>query len=104
MTHRPNNKYGENIFMMWSSNPNALPTPEEVCKKWYDEIQLYDFTKEAAEHKTGHFTQMIWKESLEMGIAMAKSKKDGKTFVVANYNPKGNYIGQFQLNVPEPIK
>lgn len=104
MTHRPDCMYGENIFMMWSSDPSALPTAREVCKKWYDEINDYNFTLESRTLKAGHFTQMIWKESTNMGIAIAKGKHSGKTYVVANYNPKGNFIGKFLSNVPKPIK
>lgn len=104
MTHRPDNKYGENIFMMWSSDPSSVPTAKEVCKKWYDEIENYNFTAETrGPIKSGHFTQMVWKESKEMGIGMAKGK-NGKTYVVANYNPKGNFIGKFINNVPKPLK
>lgn len=105
MMHRSDGKYGENIFMMWSSDPSATPTAKDVCKKWYDEINDYNFTMESRtkELKAGHFTQMIWKESNEFGIAMVKGK-NGKTYVVANYNPKGNFIGQFINNVPRPVK
>ena len=50
----------------------------------------------------GHFTQVVWKGSEEMGVAKAKSST-GKILVVANYSPAGNIIGQFAENVP-PVK
>jgi hypothetical protein len=50
---------------------------------------------------SGHFTQMIWKDSQELGMGLARSK-NGRVIVVANYNPRGNYIGQFAVNVPRP--
>ena len=37
-----------------------------------------------------------------MGIAKAKTK-NGKVIVVANYEPAGNWIGQYKDNVPPPI-
>ena len=44
---------------------------------------------------------MIWKESKELGMGMARSK-NGRTLIVANYHPRGNYIGKFAENVPRP--
>lgn len=46
----------------------------------------------------GHFTQIVWKDSKEFGIAKALGS-DGSTYVVANYEPAGNYIGQYDKNV-----
>lgn len=51
--------------------------------------------------KIGHFTQVVWKDTKELGIAKATGKKGG-TYVVANYNPSGNFIGKFSENVPKP--
>ena len=50
---------------------------------------------------TGHFTQVIWKASKNLGIAKARSSS-GKIIVVANYEPAGNFIGQYVQNVPPP--
>ena len=49
----------------------------------------------------GHFTQVVWKNSKKLGIGKAKNK-NGKTIVVANYEPAGNWIGQYKDNVPAP--
>lgn len=49
----------------------------------------------------GHFTQVVWKGSREIGVGKARSK-DGKILVVANYRPAGNVIGRFSENVPAP--
>lgn len=48
--------------------------------------------------QTGHFTQVVWKGSKELGIAKANSAS-GKCYIVANYNPAGNMLGAFQQNV-----
>jgi len=50
---------------------------------------------------SGHFSQMVWKNSTELGMAMARDHT-GKVIVVANYNPHGNFIGQFRQNVFAP--
>lgn len=99
--HRPNTQYGENIFYLWTSDPNTKVTAKEVCKNWYDEIKDYSFASEPRQMKAGHFTQMVWKSTTEMGMAYARGKS-GKIFVVANYSPRGNCIGQFTSNVPRP--
>ena len=43
----------------------------------------------------------MWKKSKKMGIAKARTSK-GKIIVVANYEPAGNWIGQYSANVPPP--
>ena len=43
---------------------------------------------------------MIWKDTKEMGIYRARTKDGLKIYVVANYNPKGNWIGDFLKQVP----
>lgn len=49
---------------------------------------------------TGHFTQVVWRDTEEMGVAFAKH--GNKLYVVANYYPPGNYQGRFNENVPPP--
>jgi len=49
----------------------------------------------------GHFTQLVWKSSREVGIGRAQSR-DGKWFVVANFFPAGNFIGHNAENVFPP--
>jgi len=49
----------------------------------------------------GHFTQLVWKSSSEVGIGRAQSR-DGKWFVVANFFPAGNFIGRNAENVFPP--
>lgn len=50
----------------------------------------------------GHFTQLIWASSCDIGIGIARSRT-GKVMVVANYRPPGNISGQFQENVLPPL-
>ena len=49
----------------------------------------------------GHFTQVVWKSSKELGVGKATSRS-GRIYVVANYYPPGNYQGQFAQNVLPP--
>ncbi|XP_058055283.1 uncharacterized protein LOC131206645 [Anopheles bellator] len=100
LVHRSNSQYGENIFCSWSStNTNVTVSGREPVENWYSEIDIHVFGKEPATLKTGHFTQVVWKDCRELGVGMARNRS-GQVFVVANYDPPGNYIGSFAKNVP----
>ncbi|XP_053664472.1 uncharacterized protein LOC128713635 [Anopheles marshallii] len=103
LVHRSNSAYGENIFCSWSSSITAgssmIVSGREPVENWYSEIDLHVFGKEPATLKTGHFSQVVWKDSRELGVGLARNRS-GQVFVVANYDPPGNYIGSFAKNVP----
>ncbi|OWF46342.1 uncharacterized protein LOC110455840 isoform X2 [Mizuhopecten yessoensis] len=91
---------GENIAMKWTSGPDNY-TGQEVTDQWYSEVKMYTFGKEPTSTGTGHFTQVVWKGSDEIGVGKARTK-DGKILVVANYRPAGNMTGSFRENVLPP--
>jgi uncharacterized protein YkwD len=101
MCHRANNPWGENIFCVYSSDLTHVPSARDAIKEWYDEVKKHSFGVESVNHGTLHFTQVVWKNCTDLGFAMAKNNK-GETYVVANYSPRGNYVGQFVDNVPRP--
>lgn len=70
----------------------------EPVDKWYEEISLHNFNSEPTDLRSGHFTQVVWKGSRELGVGMAKSR-NGQIFVVSRYHPPGNYVGSFRVNV-----
>ncbi|BFF95585.1 Golgi-associated plant pathogenesis-related protein 1 [Drosophila madeirensis] len=98
MEHRPNPKYGENIFLSGGMDV----TGDLPVDMWYREINSYNFDKAEFTPTSGHFTQLIWKGCKEMGSGVAR--KADRTWVVCNYNPPGNVVGQFKDNVPRKIK
>jgi uncharacterized protein YkwD len=87
------NVYGENIF--WGSSA-AFYHPLDASTSWYDEKKDYRYrTIDPNDwHETGHYTQMIWKDTREMGVGVAICP-DGAIIVVANYYPAGNVIGRY---------
>ncbi|ALC40150.1 CG16995 [Drosophila busckii] len=93
MEHRQNSGYGENIY--WSSG--AKRTGADTVQSWYDEIKLYDWSRPAFRSGTGHFTQLVWKDSTELGVGLAT--RGNEMYVVCNYNPPGNYANRFAANV-----
>lgn len=84
--------FGENVY--WNTDMPAGSRPAEA---WYSEIKDYNFKKLEGQKGTGHFTQLIWKSSKYVGIAL-ESGKNG-FYVVANYFPPGNVVGRFPDNI-----
>jgi hypothetical protein len=67
---------------------------------WYGESTAYDFAAPGFSTKTGHFTQVVWRSSRELGCA--KASCGGLDFWVCRYSPAGNVAGAFPANVPKP--
>ena len=90
-----NGKYiGENLFFGY----NAGYLGHVPVETWYKEIEKYDFTKGEFTSGTGHFTQVVWKSSEQIGCGVACGSND-YCYVTCNYYPGGNYLGQFKTNV-----
>ena len=71
-----------------------------MTNEFYNEINNYNFNKAQCEINASRFTQLIWKNSKEVGFGIAKSKS-GKFYCVANYYPPGNLLGEYKENVQE---
>uniref|UniRef100_A0A673NBK4 SCP domain-containing protein n=1 Tax=Sinocyclocheilus rhinocerous TaxID=307959 RepID=A0A673NBK4_9TELE len=72
---------------------------KEAVDSWYSEIKDYNFNTPGHQPKTGHFTQVVWKSSTELGVGLAT---DGNTvYVVGQYKPAGNITnaGYYEQNV-----
>lgn len=90
---RDRNGHGENLY--WYSASTNTPM-SDASKSWYDEIEFYRYRKCCGPNfsATGHYTQMIWHSTTAVGIGVAVSSR-GETYVVARYNPTGNWQGEF---------
>ena len=71
-----------------------------ATNSWYREIKDYDYSGNFSV-ETGHFTQLVWRSTKEVGFGKTIDK-NGKSFVVANYFPCGNTPGTFDFNVLRP--
>ncbi|WP_299880776.1 CAP domain-containing protein [uncultured Cocleimonas sp.] len=109
MIHRPNQSggqfqqiHGENLF--WAS-PEEFSGgvkkiqrfhPTEVVKAWAEEANFYDYQNNRCQpgQDCGHFTQMVWHESQQVGCAKAICP-DKSQIWACNYHPRGNYIGEW---------
>ena len=112
MLHRPNYQgeydsemflqlHGENLF--WASAKKLANgseklqqfSPIEVVEAWAVEENDYDYRTNTCQpgQDCGHFTQMIWHESQQVGCAKAICA-DKSQIWACNYHPRGNYIGE----------
>lgn len=71
----------------------------EATDSWYDEIESYNFNYPGFSMDTGHFTQVVWKGSNKLGVGFALTGDGRSLYVVAQYSPPRNYMGQFGKNV-----
>ncbi|CAF3325755.1 unnamed protein product [Rotaria socialis] len=73
-------------------------TGKEMTEAWYGECNKYDYrNRQSYQPGTGHFTQIIWKDSREVGFARAHG--ESMNFAVVMYYPAGNFLGEFDKNV-----
>ncbi|HXG29816.1 MAG TPA: CAP domain-containing protein, partial [Nevskiales bacterium] len=92
--HRPDSPYGQNIA--WFAGERLKPT--DVVDYWGNEIEYYDYEKNACleESECRHYTQIVWKDSREVGCASAWGQHPQygvQEFWVCNYSPPGNVEG-----------
>ncbi|XP_053664095.1 uncharacterized protein LOC128713264 [Anopheles marshallii] len=96
LEHRSNNKYGENLYAAFGK---SQVSGADAVDSWYDEIKCYTFGVPNPSNfsQVGHFTQVVWKNSRNLGVGIAV--QGTKVYVVCNYDPPGNYGGQYPANV-----
>ncbi|CAN0349960.1 unnamed protein product [Lampetra planeri] len=79
---------GENLFM--SSNPRSW---DEVVHSWYDEVTTPGFqygTGAVGPGAVGHYTQLVWYSSFQIGCSVNFCATAKKYFYVCHYCPAGN--------------
>jgi uncharacterized protein YkwD len=86
--HSPNNDLGENLFEI----AGAPATPSRVVNDWAGESRDYDYGSNTCRAVCGHYTQIVWNETKEVGCAVARG--GGREVWVCNYDPPGNWAGK----------
>jgi len=86
-----NSPYGENLY---ASGGNA--TYVDAINSWHEEKA--DFNPQTKEcygewYECGHYTQLIWQETTEVGCGKSSSSQ-WDSIIVCQYNPPGNYTGE----------
>ncbi|XP_030443261.2 pathogenesis-related protein PR-1-like [Syzygium oleosum] len=87
-----NGPYGENIF--WGSGTGW--NPGQAVAAWVSERRWYDYRSNgcARGQMCGHYTQIVWRSTRRVGCAVEVCLNGGGTFMVCEYDPPGNYIGE----------
>lgn len=87
-------KFGENLA---AGSPGALDA-EGVTAMWYEEIDQYNFKRPGFSMATGHFTQVVWRQTSLLGCGKSTCS-NGMEIWVCQYDPPGNIHSQFPANV-----
>lgn len=83
---------------------------------WGEERKQYDFRNPGFHEQTGHFTQLVWKTTTEVGCGRTFCNgnndvpgwyeyleggydTDSTRYLVCEYFPRGNVIGEFDVDV-----
>jgi hypothetical protein len=68
-----------------------------IVGMWYDEVKHFSFRSGGFSMKTGHFTQVVWRGTSEVGCGV--SQCNGLDIWICQYDPPGNVEGQYRENV-----
>jgi pathogenesis-related protein 1 len=86
--HRPKTLLGENIFAIEGARALAA----RVVGDWASEVRDYDYSSNKCRGVCGHYTQIVWKSTRQVGCGMARN--DSREVWVCNYDPPGNWVGR----------
>ncbi|PZO36090.1 MAG: hypothetical protein DCF19_22505 [Pseudanabaena frigida] len=102
---------GENLFVSYTTENAIAPDTlaNSTMQNWYEkEVSQYKYDSPGFSQSTGHFTQVVWKSTIQLGCGTAKGTKTlgdqtyNAFYVVCNYAPAGNVLSQFLTNVLKP--
>lgn len=108
--HSGTDGVGENLFASYTtaSSIDGATLANTAVQSWYNEVVSYDYNNPGFSPATGHFTQVVWKGSTEVGCGAAQGTatmngmRYNAYYVVCQYAPPGNVQGQFGANVLQP--
>jgi uncharacterized protein YkwD len=80
--------FGENLFKI----SGAHASPGLVVDDWASEAQEYDYRTNHCRKVCGHYTQIVWAATREVGCGVARDTRN--EIWVCNYDPPGNWVGK----------
>ncbi|MFS7933498.1 putative CAP domain-containing protein [Helianthus anomalus] len=83
--------YGENL-----AEGSGTFTGTAAVNLWIDEKRYYDYITNTCTNGQvcGHYTQVVWCNSIQLGCARVQCTNNGWWFIICSYYPPGNYPGQ----------
>lgn len=85
--HSPDNQYGENLYEI----AGGTTPPNDVVSTWAQEATGYDVRRDTCSGVCGHYTQLVWSNTRELGCAVAMDTR--REVWVCEYSPPGNIVG-----------
>ena len=90
LSHSGRQDYGENV---WGGSGRDFG-PADAARAWLSERDSYNGGPiDESNRNVGHYTQMVWSRTTAVGYGIARSAR-GTIYIVANYAPPGNMLGQ----------
>jgi len=93
--HHSGGPFGENLAL-------GYPNVHSGVEAWGNEREEYNFRDPGFEAKTGHFTQLVWKGTTDLGCGRKLCGERG-WFLVCEYWPAGNVLGKFDEEVQAAV-
>lgn len=85
--------FGENVAIVGSTaNANAGAV---AVAMWYSEAPKYN----GSERSAPHYTQLVWASTVRIGAGASINARGDRAYVVMEFDPPGNFRGQFASNV-----
>lgn len=86
--------YGEKLAAGYGSIQASIDA-------WYDEQSEYNFNDPGFSESTGHFTQVVWVGSSQLGCAWVECNTASTPgyYLMCEYENAGNVLGEFPQNV-----
>lgn len=83
--------YGENLALGYDGSG--------AVEAWYGEISEYDFGNPGSSPNAGHFSQVVWKGTSQVGCGIKTCDNSWGHYVICSYQDAGNVGGQYGDNV-----
>ena len=95
--HAPENPVAPQGENLWEGTRDYFP-PESMVDAWAREKKFFkigifpDNSTTGDVEDVGHYTQLVWRDTSEVGCAIARNAEDD--VLVCRYSQAGNYIGE----------
>ncbi|KAK0421280.1 hypothetical protein QR680_015154 [Steinernema hermaphroditum] len=110
--HSGHDGLGENLYTVWPAQNNNSPL-QDAPASWWSELvedgvgqysEDFTMTDDVFNAGTGHYTQMAWARTTEVGcgISHCRNGRKSQSIVVCNYREQGNYIDEKIYEIGEP--